>query len=545
MTKYRSLFCLFLHLLTLFLSCFVLTACTSAAPTPVETSPVPTEVIQEITPTTAPGLLLTMNQLIPQPVSVTPTGGVFSLTASTPIFVSPASDEVAAIGQFLADKLNPSTGFGIQVQSSGGDSAVGISLALGGDPSLGAEGYVLRITPEQVTLTAHQPAGLFWGVQTLRQLLPPAIERASPQPGPWAIPTGEIRDSPRFVWRGVMLDVARHFFSVDEVKRYMDLAAAYKINRFHLHLSDDQGWRLMINAWPNLTEHGGSTEVGGGPGGYYTQAEYADLVAYAQARYMIVIPEIDLPGHTNAALASYPELNCDDQAPKLYTGTTVGFSSLCVDKEITYEFLEDVIGEIAALTPGPYIHIGGDEAAATAVPDYIRFIERVEEMVAAHGKQMIGWEEVTRAELREDSVVQLWNNELARSVVERGGPVILSPSSKTYLDMKYDAFSPLGLEWAGLIEVETGYAWDPINILPGVLEENVLGVEAPLWSETLEDIKDIEFMAFPRLPGHAEIGWSPAEGRSWEEYRLRLAAHGPRFEAMEINFYRSPQVPWE
>ncbi|HLF88029.1 MAG TPA: family 20 glycosylhydrolase, partial [Anaerolineales bacterium] len=343
----------------------------------------------------------------------------------------------------------------------------------------------------------------------------------------------------------VMLDVSRHFFSIDEVKRYMDLAAAFKINRFHIHLSDDQGWRIMIESWPDLAGVGGSTEVGGGPGGSYTQAEYADLVAYAQARYMIVVPEIDMPGHTNAALAAYPELNCDGKAPDLYTGTKVGFSSLCVDKEITYEFLDDVIGEIAALTPGPYFHIGGDEAAATASDDYKHFIERVQEIVAAHGKQMIGWEEVAQADLQPDAIVQLWNNELAQKIARRDGLVIMSPASKAYLDMKYDASSPLGLDWAGLIEVKDGYSWDPVKFLAGIAEENVLGVEAPLWSETIENMEDIEFMAFPRLPGYAEIGWSPEEGRSWEEYRLRLAVHGSRFTAMEINFYRSPQVPWE
>jgi hexosaminidase len=249
-----------------------------------------------------------MHNLIPQPVSVSLTDGTFPLTSSTVISVPDASPELTAIGQALADKLNPSTGFEIKVQT-GAASVGSISLSLNADPALGDEGYHLTITPETVTLTANQPAGLFWGVQTLRQLLPPAIESASPQPGPWTLPTGEIRDYPRFAWRGVMLDVSRHFFSVDEVKRYMDLAARYKINRFHLHLSDDQGWRLESNSWPNLTQHGGSTEVGGGPGGFYTQAEYADLVAYAQARYMMVIPEIDMPGHTNAALASYPELN--------------------------------------------------------------------------------------------------------------------------------------------------------------------------------------------------------------------------------------------
>ncbi|GAB4581332.1 MAG: beta-N-acetylhexosaminidase [Anaerolineales bacterium] len=484
-----------------------------------------------------------MPNLIPQPASAHFTNGTFSLTATTLISVPAHSPEVANIGQYLADKLNPSTGFGLQVHT-GMAPAGSIALGLGDDPALGDEGYQLTITSERVTLTANRPAGLFWGVQTLRQLLPPAIESATPHPGPWMIPTGEIRDHPRFAWRGVMLDVSRHFFRVDEVKRYMDLAAAYKINRFHLHLSDDQGWRIEIKAWPNLTQHGGRTEVGGGPGGFYTQAEYSDLIAYAQARHMIVIPEIDLPGHTNAALASYPELNCDDQAPDLYTGVEVGFSSLCVDKEITYQFLNDIIGEIAALTPGPYFHIGGDEAAATPLPEYVRFIERVEEIVTAHGKQMIGWEEITRAELSDKTVAQLWTNKHNQRLVERGGPVILSPAFKTYLDMKYDAATPLGLRWAGLIEVRDAYVWDPSELLSGIAAENILGLEAPLWSETLETIRDIEFMAFPRLPGYAEIGWSLGEKRDWEEYRLRLAAHGPRFEAMKINFYRSPQVLW-
>lgn len=512
----------------------IVSACTTPTPTPTPYTLSPSPTPQ---PTESP----LMPNIIPQPVSVSLTDEVFTLTSATVIAVPDASPELAAIGQYLADKLNPATSISVQ---TGPVPTGSISLAILPDPSLGAEGYHLGIAPDGIKLIANQPAGLFWGVQTLRQLLPPAIESDSPQPGPWTIPTGEIRDTPRFAWRGVMLDVARHFFSVDEVKRYMDLAALYKINRFHLHLSDDQGWRLEIKAWPNLTTHGGSLEVGGGPGGYYTQAEYADLVAYAQARYMTVIPEIDMPGHTNAALASYPELNCDGNAPELYTGTRVGFSSLCVGKEITYQFIDDVIGEIAALTPGAYIHIGGDEAAATSPGEYLQFIERVEEIVAAHGKQMIGWEEVVRAELRQDSVVQLWNNELSGMVVARGGPVILSPASKAYMDMKYNHTTQLGLDWAGLIEVETGYAWDPVRFLMGVEEENVLGVEAPLWSETVENIEDIEYMVFPRLPGYAEIGWSPVEGRDWDEYKFRLAVHGLRWEFMGIHYYRSPQVPW-
>lgn len=341
-----------------------------------------------------------------------------------------------------------------------------------------------------------------------------------------------------------MLDVARHFFGVDDVKRYIDLMAYYKLNRFHMHLSDDQGWRLMIDSWPDLATYGGSTAVGDGPGGYYTQAEYADIVAYAQSRYIVVVPEIDMPGHTNAALTSYAELNCDGQAPPLYTGTEVGFSSLCIDKEITFAFVGDVIREITALTPGPYVHIGGDEAHSTSAEDYLRFIERVQRIVQENGKQMVGWGEIARSELLPTSVVQHWHGDFAQMAVQQGAKVIMSPASKAYLDMKYDVSTPLGLNWAGYISVQDAYTWDPATQVDGVSEGDVLGVEAPLWSETLETMADVEYMTFPRLPGYAEIGWSPASGRSWDEYRLRLAAHGPRLAALGVNFYRSPSVPW-
>jgi hexosaminidase len=410
---------------------------------------------------------------------------------------------------------------------------------------LGEEGYELTITPERVSLAAYRPAGMFWGVQTIRQLLPPAVECSTAQAGPWEMAAGTIRDCPRFVWRGAMLDVARHFFGVADVKRYIDLIAGYKLNRLHLHLSDDQGWRLEIRSWPRLATHGGSTAVGGGPGGFYTQADYAEIVAYAQSRHIVVVPEIDMPGHTNAALASYAELNCDGVAPPLYTGIAVGFSSLCMGKEVTLSFVDDVVGEIAALTPGPYLHIGGDEAAAMGADDYVRFVERAQAIVRAHGKQMVGWEEIASAGLLTTSVAQHWHSDLARRAAKQGAKVILSPASKTYLDMKYDAATPLGLEWAGHVDVADAYAWDPAALVDGLAESDVLGVEAPLWSETLRTIADIEFMAFPRLAGIAEIGWSPAAGRRWEEYALRLGSHGPRLAALGVNFYRSPAVPWQ
>jgi hexosaminidase len=320
--------------------------------------------------------------------------------------------------------------------------------------------------------------------------------------------------------------------------------AYYKLNRLHLHLSDDQGWRLEIKAWPNLTTIGGSTAVGGAPGGYYTQAEYAELVAYAQSRYILIVPEIDMPGHTNAALASYPELNCDGQAPALYEGTSVGFSSLCIGQDLTFEFVDDVIGELAALTPGPYLHIGGDEAAATSEADYQLFLERTQAIVEQHGKQMVGWEEIAQIQLRPTSIAQHWNSDLAAQAARQGAKVILSPSSRAYLDMKYDASTALGLVWAGTTDVQDAYTWDPATQVAGVAESDILGVEAPLWTETLQTIDEIEFMAFPRLAGHAVIGWSPSAGRTWDEYQARLATHGPRLTALGVNFYAAPQIAW-
>lgn len=489
-----------------------------------------------------------LGDVIPRPLETTATGGTFSLSAATRIWVRPATEEVLAIGQYLADRLRPATGFDLPVAAASEVPTDGIYLTLisPGSDDPGNESYALEIAPELVTLGAVTPAGLFYGVQTIRQLLPPAIESAEPRPGPWTIGTGKILDAPRFRWRGAMLDVARHFFSVRDVTRYIDLLAYYKINRLHLHLSEDQGWRIEIKSWPNLTLYGGSLEVGGTPGGYYSQDDYAYIVAYARSRYITVVPEIDMPGHVNAALASYPELNCDGVAPPLHTGIQTGFSSLCIGKDITYVFVEDVIGELAALTPGPYIHVGGDEAQATRPADYIRFIERVQSIVEAHGKQMVGWEEITQARLLPSSIAQHWNpgEGLARQAVQQGVKVIMSPADKAYMDMKYNPGTSLGLEWAGHISVRTGYDWDPAAMVAGVTEADILGVEAPLWSETLETIADIEYMAFPRLIGYAEIGWSPQEARNWEEYRLRLAAHGPRLEALEVNFYRSPEIPW-
>jgi hexosaminidase len=394
-------------------------------------------------------------------------------------------------------------------------------------------------------MRAARPAGLFYGAQTLLQLIAAAPETRAGEPKIWRAATGSIRDVPRFAWRGAMLDVARHFFKVENVKQYVDWLAMYKMNRLHLHLSDDQGWRIEIKSWDKLATIGGSSGVDGKNPGYYTQDEYRDLVKYAADRYITIIPEIDTPGHTNAALASYPELNCDDVARELYTGIEVGFSSLCIDKEITYQFLDDVIRELAAMTPGDFIHIGGDEAHSTDKVAYTQFVERVERIVQKYGKRMIGWEEIAQAQISTRAVAQSWLGEHTAQAVRQGARVIMSPAKHAYLDMQYNAQSPLGLHWAAYIEAQDAYAWDPAGQTESVTEENILGVEAPLWAETLLTLDDIAYMTFPRLTAIAEVGWSPQAARDWESYRERVVAHGARWQSMGINFYRSPQIPWK
>lgn len=487
---------------------------------------------------------LAAESLIPLPTNLVATGSSFKINPETDIFVD--QESVVGVGHFLADLLKPATGFDISVSQSTPESPDGhIYLSLNEGTDLGAEGYELVVTKDKVTLKANALAGLFYGIQTIRQLLPAAIERNNKQNEAWKIATGTIKDQPEYAFRGMMLDVARHFFSVADVKRVIDFLAAYKMNALHLGLSNDQGWRIEIESWPNLTLHGGSTQVGGGEGGYYTQQQYADIVKYAQDRFITIIPEIDMPGHTNAALASYPELNCNGKATELYTGIEVGFSTLCVDKKVTYEFINDVIRELAVLTPGPYIHIGGDESHVTPMEDYIPFMERVQEIVASHGKTAIGWDEIANAQLMEGTIAQYWAEaDNAQKAVDQGAKLIMSPARKAYLDMKYDSTTELGLVWAGLIEVDTGYIWDPATLEPTIGRADIYGIEAALWTETIEDMNDIEYMVFPRLPGYAEIAWTPASSRSWDNYKNRLAKQASRFKALNIDYYPSPLVPW-
>jgi hexosaminidase len=490
---------------------------------------------------------LSKEGIIPAPVSLTPAGSSFEITEKTDIYITQKDTTLEWLGKYLADMISRPTGFTIDVIYKENPPQKGhIVLSLGEATEIGEEGYQLDITDNTINIQAPQNAGIFYGIQSLRQLLPDRIELNEKQAGPWLVASGTIRDYPEYGYRGAMLDVARHFFTVDEVKLFIDYLAMFKMNRLHLHLSDDQGWRIEIKSWPNLTQHGGSTEVGGGPGGFYSQEEYKDIVDYAFKRFITIVPEIDMPGHTNAALASYPELNCNGKATALYTGTKVGFSTLCTDKEITYKFIDDVVRELTALTPGEYFHIGGDESHVTALEDYIPFINRTQSIVEQHGKKVIGWDEIAHAELLPNTVVQWWAKvENAKRGIEKGAKVLVSPAHKAYLDMQYDSTSQYGLHWAGYIEVDSGYLWDPTTIAPGIEREDIIGIEAPLWSETVTNIDEAEYMIFPRLPGYAEIAWSPIELRQWDDFKQRLGKQKSRYENMGINYYPSELVPWQ
>jgi hexosaminidase len=534
---------------------------------------------------------LTPPRLVPVPVSMTTVPGQsFILGHGARIVVTPGGRSVA---EQLAAILRPSTGYPLPVVTGRGAGAARgvIVLSLAGDSALGNEGYRLDVTPDRVQLQAVAPAGLFYGEQTLRQLLPPWIESPTVQPGPWRMPAVHITDHPRYRYRGVMLDIARHFEPPAAVKRLIDDASAFKINVLHLHVSDDQGFRIAINGRPELTAIGSQFSVNNDPGGYWTQAEYIDVVRYAAARYMTVVPEVDTPGHNNAIIMSYntgptppypvfPDINCGANHPPVWNlSFDVGYSALCPDSDHTWAILTDIITQLTAMSPGPYYHLGGDEVPASLLTaaQYNAFIDRESQIIKARGKIVMGWADISSAGFGQpgapQAVAQFWNNgdpagpggDTARIAVQKGMQVIMSPANHTYLDMQQFPGSPLGLNWAGILDVSNFYNWsgstsDPGTYipartsggvtLPAVTDANIIGVEAPIWSETLRTIQNIEFQAFPRLAATAEIGWSPrydpaaAPERTLASFEARLAARGAAWQLRNQNFYASTQVPW-
>ncbi|MEL7247450.1 MAG: family 20 glycosylhydrolase [Bacteroidota bacterium] len=490
-----------------------------------------------------PATNLSQEALIPYPRQVIADSSNFVLSTKTVIHVLD-EPKLRTLAEYLQEAILEKTGLELPIEI--GNDQVGrgnIYLRYWGAdvPKRGAEEYDLDIFKREILLTAFESEGLFRAIQTLMQLIPG--EPSDTEKDIRKIPTGTIKDQPQYAYRGMMLDVARHFFEVEDVKRVIDLLALCKINYLHLHLADDQGWRIEIKRYPLLTEIGGSTEVDGGPGGYYTEEDYQEIIHYAQERYITIVPEIDMPGHTNAALASYPELNCSGVSPDLYTGTNVGFSTLCTDKPEVLAFVSNVITDLAHMTPGPYIHVGGDESHVTALEDYIPFISKVNGFVEKADKKMMGWDEISHANLLDGAVVQYWRHaDNAIRGVDQGAKVLLSPAHKVYLDMQYDSTTELGLHWAAYIEADSAHQWDPEAIVEGLDPEAILGIESPLWSETVTNIDEIEYMIFPRLLAHAELGWSAPKHRNWADFKRRFQAYQAQLDALDVNYYRSPKL---
>lgn len=504
------------------------------------------------------GDTVSLPAVVPAPTSIEAgSGAPFRLTAHTS--VSGDRDAAAA----LAALVTARTG----IELGDGDGA-GIRLRV--DRAVGArESYEITADETSLVITGADAAGLFYGVQTLGQLL-------AREGDGWTVPVVTIADSPRFSYRGVMLDVARHFHPVETVKAYIDHAASLKLNALHLHLTDDQGWRIQLDSRPALTERASGTAVGGDPGGFYTKDDYREIVEYAASRHMIVVPEIDMPGHTHAVGLAYPELaeapvisdhmrevirdfgGDEPQAGVPYDGMAVGFSSLRIHDEATYDFVADVFGELAAMTPGPYLHFGGDESLSTSDEDFAVFVTRASAIIADLGKTPVAWHEAgATTELADTTVGQYWGfmtpqegaAEKAQTFVDNGGQLILSPADAIYLDMKYPSGPSLGLTWAnGPTSVERAYSWEPSDVVPGVDDSGILGIEAPLWTETIRTAADIDTMAFPRIAAAAEAAWSPATGtsdlRTWESFRERVGALGPLWTSMGIGFHPSDEIPW-
>ena len=491
---------------------------------------------------------LTKENMIPYPLKVNATNSAFALDINSIIQTSESDKSFTDLGHFLSKKIKAKVNLNIPVNTNraGSEGNIIIINQMDSDELSDKEAYQLIITKDSIKINASTAEGAFRGIQTLRQIIPERSNDTLDKQKMWLVPTGEIIDRPNFEYRGVMLDVVRHFFSVKDVKKYMEVLAYYKINIMHLHLSDDQGWRIEIKSWPKLTEVGGSTEVGGASGGFYTQEDYKDIVDYAAKRYITIIPEIDMPGHTNAASVSYPILNGNGKTPELYTGTKVGFSTFDTRKDTVYAFIDDVIREISAITPGPYFHIGGDESHVTRKNDYIHFINKVEKIVHKYNKRMIGWDEIMTADVDSNAIAHFWAEpKNALAAVKNRSKVILSPATKAYLDMKYDTLSKFGLHWAAYIPVDSAYIWSPENFVKGISKKDILGIEAPLWSETISNIDELEYLAFPRVIGYTELSWSTEENRDWKTYKVRLGHQASFLNRMNVNFYHSDLIDWK
>mgnify|MGYP001809879557 CR=1 FL=1 len=499
--------------------------------------------------------------LVPLPQDMRVSGGVFVVPPTATIAADP---EFNSLARTWREWVRPATRFSFPPAAPGTPATVSIQKSP--DTSLGEEGYSLTVNGQGVTLLAYRPAGAFYGLQTLRQLLPPQIYARTRQDVAWTLPQMEIRDVPRFKWRGLMLDVARHYQPVPEIKRFIDVLAMHKMNTFHMHLTDDQGWRVEIKKYPRLTEIGAwrsETVIGrntgkfdGIPhGGYYTQEELKEIVAYAAERFITVVPEIDMPGHMVAAISAYPELGDGKPAEVMKEW---GVSPRVLNtRESTVQFCKDVLDEVMAIFPSPFIHIGGDECPKdqwkndpeeqqrmrdrglkTEYELQSWFIRQMDAHIQSRGRRLIGWDEILEGGLADGAAVMSWRGTAGGvTAAKLGKDTVMSPTSHMYLDyyQSRNANEPLAI--GGFLPLRGVYAFDPmVAEIPENKRHHVLGVQGNLWTEYMKDYAHVEYMAYPRGSAVAEVGWTPQNKRNFEDFMTRLAVHMERLRILNVNF---------
>jgi alpha-L-fucosidase len=514
--------------------------------------------------------------IIPAPQKLETRAGAFSVTRTTRIVTDAASRETAAL---LAAPMRVSTGFPLPIETAGSGEAPKGAIVLttqGAKSSLGAEGYELTVSPDAVVMRAPDQAGLLYGAQTLLQLLPPEIFATAATTATWSVPAVQIEDQPRFKWRGFMLDVSRHFFTKDDVKRTLDLMALHKLNTFHWHLVDDHGWRIEIKKYPKLTEVGAwragvgfqfdasvtkSYDATGRYGGFYTQDDVREIVAYAATRHITVVPEIEMPGHATAALAAYPQYSCTGGpfTPELKGGVFNGV--YCAGNDEAFTFLQDVLSEIIPLFPGKYVHIGGDEApkdnwkkcpkcqARMKAEDLKTehelqsyFIRRIEKFINSRGKNLIGWTEIREGGLAQNAALMDWTGGAVESATE-GHDVVMSPTGFCYFDhaqSRNQRAEPRAFP-NSFLPLEKVYTFEPIpSKLPAQFANHILGGQANLWTEYVPNFKQVEYMMYPRLCALAETVWSSKESRNFEDFSRRLQVHEQRLDQLAVNYRHTP-----
>ena len=506
--------------------------------------------------------------LLPLPREVSTTAGTYALPQK--VSLSAVSADERNVAGLLKEML---TALGHTVTVTTSRAAANIRLVTGANPS--PEGYSLVVDKTGATITAAQGAGLFYGAQTLLQLLPPRPAASA------SLPYVRVSDAPAFGWRGGMLDVCRHFFPVSFVKKYIDFLAAYKMNTFHWHLTDDQGWRIEIKQYPKLTEVSafrqetliGAQQLFKKPadfkydgtryGGFYTQEQIKEVVAYAQQRYITVVPEIEMPGHSVAILAAYPELACKPGPYETWTMWGVNEDIVCPSEQ-TLQFFENVLAEVTQLFPGQYVHIGGDEAPKTRwkesalVQDIMKkegftdveqvqgwFNRRIEKYLQSKGKKLLGWDEVLEGGISPSATIMSWRGEKGGiEAAQHGNDVVMTPTTYLYLDYGqnpqiHSPYEPLMI--GGYLPLEKVYSYKPLAAeLTPAQQKHILGIQANMWTEYITTPAKAEYMLFPRLLAAAEIAWTPAADRQYDDFLTRLGAQYARLDAKNIN-YRVPE----